>query len=79
MRFGQLIDDKYFITSEQFVPSHGPPDPRKFTVRVFNKETGNVKSIGDFQEFKTKKIARDFAWCLADHDDDVDMCRGLIK
>jgi len=79
LRFGQLIDDKYFITSEQFVPSHGRPDKRKYTVRKFYPNTGNVNTIGEFQEFLTKKQAKEFAWCLADHDENVEKCRMLIK
>lgn len=78
LQFGQLIDNKYFVTSEQFVPSHGKPDKRKYTVRKYYPDTGNVKTIGEFQEFATKKQARAFAWCLADHDEDVEKCRLLI-
>lgn len=71
LTFGQLINDKYFITSEQYDYN----SPRLYSVRAFNKKTGAVKTVGDFQEFKSKAKARDFAWCLADHDDNVEACR----
>ncbi len=71
LTFGQLIDDKYFITSEQYDSG----SPRLYSVRVFNKKTGAVKTVGDFQEFGTKAKARKFAWCLADHNGDVEACR----
>ena len=75
LRFGQLIDNKYFVTSEQF----DYDSPRLYSIREFNPDTGDIKTVGEFQEFKNKKTAREFAWCLADHNGDVDMCRGLIK
>ncbi len=75
LRFGQLIDDKYFITSEQFDSS----SPRLFTVRRFNPKESSINTVGEFQEFKRKATARDFAWCLADHDGDVEKCREIIK
>jgi len=50
----ELIEDKFFVTSEKFVSSTGEKEPRKFSVREFNKETGSVNTIGEFQEFKTK-------------------------
>lgn len=37
----------YFVTSEQFV-SPGYIDPRKYTVRRFNPDTGNVGTVGEF-------------------------------
>ena len=74
LMFGQLIDDKYFITSEQYDSS----SPRLYSVRNFNLGTGNVDTIGEFQEFETKGQARKFAWCLADHDEDIEKCRGLV-
>ena len=75
LRFGQLIDDKYFVTSEQYDES----SPRLFTVRRFNPKEGSINTVGEFQEFKRKATARDFAWCLADHDGDVEKCREIIK
>lgn len=74
LRFGQLIDDKYFITSEQF----DEDSPRLYTVRKFNSERGSMNTVGEFQEFKNKFDAREFAWCMADKDD-IEYCRQTIK
>ena len=75
LRFGQLIDDKYFVSSEQY----DYDSPRLYSVRAFNKKTGDIKTIGDFQEFKSKTKARDFAWCLANNNGDVEACRKELK
>jgi len=72
LRFGQLIDDKYFVTSEK-----DGDQPRKFTVREFNPLTGGVSTVGDFQEFSTREVARKFAWCLADGHD-AEVCRQKV-
>lgn len=56
----------YFITSEQFHPD--PPyttetrnsDPRRYSVRHFNTETGHITTVGPFN-----KYAHDEAVCLA--------------
>jgi len=50
------VDKKkaYFITSEQ----READSPRLFSVRVYNLETDNVKTIGETQEHPT----RDSAW-----------------
>lgn len=58
---GLLIKNKFFITSEQFIPSTGKPFPRKFTIRGFNRETGGIPTISKFQQFKTKSEAVKFA------------------
>jgi hypothetical protein len=47
---------QFFITSEQFVPSEGPADPRKFTVREALAD-GSVDTVGEFQGFATKDAA----------------------
>lgn len=47
----------YFVTSEQFRPSSGPPHPRKYTVRRFNPETGDVGTVGEFQGFTRSRAA----------------------
>ena len=75
LRFGQLIDDKYFITSEQF----DSDSPRLYSVRRFNPKEGSINTIGEFQEFKTKGQAKKIAWCLADHNEDIEKCRGLVE
>lgn len=75
LMFGQLIDDKYFVTSEQYDES----SPRLYTVRGFNSKTGNVTTAGNFQEFHSREVARKFAWCLADKNGNVETCRKVIK
>ena len=52
----QLIDDKYFITSEQFDSMH----KRLYTIREFDHESGNIKTVGDFQQFRSIGEAKDF-------------------
>lgn len=42
----QGIGGIFFVTSEQF----DYDSERKYTVREFNPETGNIKTIGDFNE-----------------------------
>lgn len=74
LRFGQLIDDKYFITSEQF----DSDSPRLYSVRRFNPKEGSINTVGEFQEFGTKGQAKKFAWCMAD-ENDVEKCRGIVK
>jgi hypothetical protein len=39
----------YFVSSEQFVGSQGAA-PRKFTVRQFDPKTGDVDTVGEFNE-----------------------------
>ncbi|MCX6821614.1 MAG: hypothetical protein NTW30_02425 [Candidatus Aenigmarchaeota archaeon] len=70
----ELIEDKYFITSEQF----DEKAPRLFTVREFNKESGWIRTIGKFQEFKDRFQAEDFAYCMIEKDD-VEICREELK
>jgi hypothetical protein len=73
LRFGQLIDDKYFVTSEKDEDS-----PRLFTVREFHRETGSVSTESNLREFNTKEIARQFAWCLADEHGNAEVCRKKL-
>jgi hypothetical protein len=49
-------DRQFFVTSEQFVPSDGPPDDRKYTVREA-MPGGDVNTIGEFQEHFNKDAA----------------------
>ena len=74
LRFGQLIDDKYFITSEQFDSS----SPRLYSVRGFNLKEGSIDTVGEFQEFSSKLKARNFAWCMAENND-IESCRQEMK
>lgn len=56
----QGIGGVFFITSEQF---HGSvaSEPRKFTVRQFQPETGDVDTVGKFNEIRTLWEARSYA------------------
>jgi hypothetical protein len=54
----------YFVTSEQFVPSSGPPEPRGYTVRRFNPETGDITKAGEFNklsQYRAQKRAQEYA------------------
>jgi len=55
----------FFITSEQFVGSNGIADPRKYSVRRFDPETGDCTTAGKFNEIRFIKDARDAAKRLA--------------
>src|SRR6266581_2767250 len=55
--------DVYFVTSEQFVGSEYTA-PRKYTVRAFNPESGDVRTVQPFNELtrnRALRIARDLA------------------
>jgi hypothetical protein len=56
----------YFVTSEQFTPSTGRPDPRKYTVRRFNRESGDVTTVsGTHMKYYDVSFAREEAKRLA--------------
>lgn len=55
---GGTDDNGYFITSEQFVPFDGPAHPRTFTIRHFDFETGEIRTVGEFQRYSTIEAAR---------------------
>lgn len=38
----------YFVTSEQFHPTRGTSEPRRYTVRKFFPESGDIKSASKF-------------------------------
>lgn len=50
-------DKVFFITSEQFKPSNGPAELRMYTIREYNKATGDVTTVGEFNKYKTKQEA----------------------
>lgn len=58
---GVLINNRFFITSEQFISSTGKKDPRRFTVRELNRETGGIITVSKFNSIPTKKEAITFA------------------
>ena len=56
-------DAVYFVTSEQFVGSEYTA-PRKYTVRSFNPESGDIRTVQPFNELTCSnalRIARDLA------------------
>lgn len=54
----EILNGKYFVTSEQFEPSW----PRLFTLRRINWETGDIITVGEFQGYRTVKEARAAAY-----------------
>lgn len=48
----------FFVTSEQFKPSRGIPGPRRYTVRKFTPETGNVATFGEFNKLTSARAHR---------------------
>lgn len=48
----------YFITSERNTGVYGGPYPRMYTIRKADFETGNVDTIGQFQQFKSLSGAK---------------------
>lgn len=49
---GTLINRQYFITSEKFDSS----SPRLYTIREA-KSDGNINTVGEFQQYKSKQQA----------------------
>jgi hypothetical protein len=47
----------YFVTSEKRTGFNCPDGKRLYTVRCFNPKTGDVKTRGEFQAYKTSKQA----------------------
>ena len=50
----------YFVSSERY-----EREPRMYTVRVMDWDTGSVDTVGEFQEYKTSAAARKVAAQLA--------------
>jgi hypothetical protein len=50
---GGILKEKYFITSEQFSDT----SPRLYTLREIDWESGDVKTVGGFQNFTSKQGA----------------------
>jgi hypothetical protein len=56
----------YFVTSEKYTGQFGgKSQPRRWSVRRFDKETGNVTTVGEFQKYRSLKEARQDAIILA--------------
>ena len=51
-----LKDQKlvYFISSEQY----NAQSPRLYSIRLYNSKTGQMDTIGEFQQYKTSKQAK---------------------
>jgi hypothetical protein len=64
-RIGSTVyGGKYFITSEQFRPSSGPPARRKYSVRMIRPD-GSIDTIGGFQAYASRSGAASAALRLA--------------
>ena len=50
---------RYFITSEQYVPSSGVAEPRKYTIRKAHSD-GAIGTVDTFQKFTHVAQARDY-------------------
>ena len=74
---GQLIGNKYFVSSEQNKMIEG--EARLYSVRKFDPVTGSVGTVGEFQEWPTLHMAKNFAQCLADNNEDVELCRKEVS
>jgi hypothetical protein len=61
----------YFVTSEQFTPSTGKPEPRLYTVRAIDMTTGDIDTcdpeagVDGFQFYTTRAAADKVARSLA--------------
>ncbi len=51
----RLIRERYFVTSERF----DDDVPRLYTIREYDNVTHKIKTLGAFQQFKTKQDAID--------------------
>lgn len=49
----KLINKRFFISSEQFIPSRGPAEPRMFIIRIVSPN-GEIDTYGEFQAYSTK-------------------------
>lgn len=54
-RFGKLYGDRYFISSEK-----SPNNPRRWSVRKVDWKTGDIGTVGEFQQFPTEASAKRF-------------------
>ena len=48
----------YFITSEQFEPTIGEKEPRKYTIRDMDLNDGSIDTVGEFQQYDSKESAK---------------------
>lgn len=55
----------FFVTSERFSPSEGESYPRLYTIRRFYPDTGNVLTVGGFQEYASRESAASAAKAMA--------------
>lgn len=47
----------YFVSSEKFVPSQGPAEARRYTIRFMYWNTGEIDTRGEFQQYRTLRMA----------------------
>lgn len=55
--YNYLYDGRYFITGESF-EFKGDLSPERYTIREARPD-GGIDTVGDFQEYKTLKAARE--------------------
>lgn len=56
--FGYTAGGKtYFVSSEQFEDSRGNRAGRLYTVRVQDHETGDIDTVGEFQQYASRSGA----------------------
>ena len=58
----------YFVSSEQFEASSGERAPRRYTVRSFNPETGNINTVGQFNQLSRGQAVRLAKHCAVNGD-----------
>ena len=50
-------DKAYFVTSEQFISSQGEREPRLYTIRLCDMKTGDIDTVGEFQQYQNSSQA----------------------
>lgn len=76
----QINQDTYgFITSEQFRATYYDAEPRKYTVRKWDRANG-TNPLSEFQEFETLKAARHYlanaGWDRAEFEKSAGILKG---
>ena len=54
----QGVGGVFFVTSEQFTDSKGYTTERKYTVRQFFPDTGNIETVTGFNELSYSRAVR---------------------
>lgn len=69
----------FFVTSEQFRGLDGSAEPRKYTVRVSDLRTGEVDTVGEFQEHSDSRSATNEAKRLSKISNEKDIDGDGVK